>query len=193
MYNRQNIFVTLLDLLNVKHTTEFSNRYFNEHPHKYNLFGLSKMLSDYRIENAGIRIEDKENDLFNIELPFIAHTGSDFVVVFKIEQDKIHYFWNGKKITNTVEQFIKSWSGVILLAESTPDSIEPEYKEHRKKELFNIAQKSIIVLAATLIFGIIYINHILDNQLFSYSVTQEIAGLRFATPAMTAKGQLFSY
>ena len=58
-------------------------KFFNEHPHKYNLFGLSKMLSDYGIENAGTRIEDKENDIFNIECPFIAHVGGDFVVVYK--------------------------------------------------------------------------------------------------------------
>jgi len=30
-----------------KHTKDFSNRFFNEHPHKYNLLGLSKMLSDF--------------------------------------------------------------------------------------------------------------------------------------------------
>ena len=56
MKTGQNTFVTLLDLLKVKHTEEFSNRYFNEHPHKYNLFGLSKMLSDYGAENAGSKI-----------------------------------------------------------------------------------------------------------------------------------------
>ena len=80
MKKYQNVFVAFLDLLKVKHTSDFSNKYFNEHPHKYNLFGLSKMLSDYGVENAGTRIEDKEKDIFNIELPFIAHIGSDFVV-----------------------------------------------------------------------------------------------------------------
>ena len=88
----ENILVSFLALLNVKHTKEFSNKFYNEHPHKYNLFGLSKMLSDYGIE----KIEDKENDLFNIELPFIAHIGG-FVAVYKLEHDKVHYIWNGKK------------------------------------------------------------------------------------------------
>jgi len=90
LFNRQNLinneerakcFVSFLDLLKVKHTEEFSNRYFNEHPHKNNLFGISKMLSDYGIENAGTRIVDKEKDLVSIELPFIAHIGG-FVVVY---------------------------------------------------------------------------------------------------------------
>jgi len=165
MKNGQNPFVALLNLLKVKHTNDFSNRYFNEHPHKYNLFGLSKMLTDYGVENAGTRIAEKENDLSLIELPFIAHTGVDFVVVHKIEPNKVHYFWNGKKIVITVQEFIQTWSGVILLAETTPDSIEPDYREHRKKELWNIAQKSILILAGILIFGIAYINRALFTNL----------------------------
>ncbi|MCL1933940.1 MAG: thioredoxin domain-containing protein [Candidatus Azobacteroides sp.] len=165
MKNRQNTFVTFLDLLKVKHTNDFSNRYFNEHPHKYNLFGLSKMLSDYGIENVGTRIADKEKDLFNIECPFIAHYGSDFVAVDKVEPDNVHCFWNGKKITIPVSQFIRGWSGVILLAETTPDSGEPDYPEHRKKERFNIAQKSILISAGVLIFGLAYISNSLFTDL----------------------------
>ena len=176
MKKQQNPFVALLSLLKVKHTNDFSNRYFNKHPHKYNLFGLSKMLSDYGIENAGIRITEKENDLSLIELPFIAHTGVDFVVVHKVESGesgKVHYLWNGKKIAITIQEFIKTWSGVILLAETTPESIEPDYREHRKKELWNIAQKSILILAGMLIFGITYANQLFSHsaiQLFGYSI-----------------------
>jgi len=195
-------FVAFLELLNVKHTIDFSNRYFNEHPHKYNLLGLSKMLSDYGVANAGTRIADKEKDLPNIECPFIAHTGGRFAVVYKVEspsptlptgegvvlplvgelEGAVHYLWNGKKITIPVEQFIKSWSGVILLAETTPDSIEPDYQEHRKKELFDIAQKAILIVAGILLFGIAY-----------YSVYHGITGLRSTTPAMTTNVQLFGY
>jgi len=50
------VFTSFLEALKVKHTSNFSNGYFNEHPHKYNLFGISKMLSDYGIENAGIDV-----------------------------------------------------------------------------------------------------------------------------------------
>jgi len=155
------------------------------------------MLSDYGVENAGTRIVDKENDLFNIECPFIAYQGGNFVVVYKIgnpspalpqgEGVHIHYLWNGKKTTVTVEQFIKSWSGIILLAETTPDSGEQDYKEHRRQEFFNIAQKTILVIAVVLLFIIAYF------QLFSSSVYQGIAGLRYTTPAMTENYQLLSY
>jgi phosphopantothenoylcysteine synthetase/decarboxylase len=64
----ENIFTNFLELLGVKHTNDFSNRYFNEHPHKYNLLGISKMLSDYGVKNAGTKIENKDKNIFNIEL-----------------------------------------------------------------------------------------------------------------------------
>ena len=85
----KNTFVAFLDLLGVKHTKSFSDQYFNEHPHKYNLFGLSKMLSGYGIENAATRISEKENDITEIEVPFITHFGGDFVVVYKVEPDSV--------------------------------------------------------------------------------------------------------
>ena len=155
---RGNILTAFLDLLNVKHTNSFTSRHFNEHPHKYNLYGLSTMLSDYGVENAATRIEDKESDIFNIELPFIAHIGSDFAVVQKIDNDNVSYWWSGKKITIPVSEFIKTWSGVVLLAEPSPNSKEPNYAESRKKELFSIVQKGILAIVGVLLFGLAYIN-----------------------------------
>ena len=155
----ENTFVTFLNLLGVKHTAEFSNKYFNEHPHKNNLYGLSKMLSDYGVQNAATRIEDKENDLFNIECPFVVHAGGAFSVVCKINSDEIHYLWNSKKIILPVSRFIQIWSGIILLAETSPDSCEPDYREHRKKDLLALAQQSILALAGILIVGLAYINN----------------------------------
>ena len=162
---QKNILTSFLELLKVKHTKSFTNRHFNEHPHKYNLYGLSSILSDYGVENAAMRVEDKENNLFNIELPFIAHTGSDFVAVHKIDNENVSYFWNGKPITITVSQFIKTWSGIILVAEASKSSIEPDYSENRKKKLFTTFQQGILAIAGILIFGLAYINQELFTDL----------------------------
>lgn len=69
-----NIFISFLNLLKIKHTRFFSSRFFNEHPHKYNLYGISSMLTDYGIENAGIRVQDK-NDIYSIETPLLPIQG----------------------------------------------------------------------------------------------------------------------
>ena len=67
-----NNLVSILSLLNVKHTDRYTNAYFNEHPYKYSLFGLSKMLNHYRVYNKGIEITNKEQ-IYSLEAPFIAH------------------------------------------------------------------------------------------------------------------------
>ena len=165
----ENILTSLLSVLEVKHTVSFSDKYFNEHPHKYNLYGLSKMLSDYGIRNASTRIEDKEKDIYQIELPFVAHFGSDFVVVYRIEspspslpkgEGAVHILRNGKKISIPVSKFIQSWSGVILLAEASSESGEPDYTAHRKKDLLIFAQKIIIALSGILILAQAYIHKV---------------------------------
>ena len=169
-----NTFTLFLELLKVKHTKSFSEQYFNEHPHKNNLYGLSKMLSDYKIRNAATQIEDKENDLFNIACPFVAYMGGDFVVVNNVETrhalsstgetgeigetGKVHFVRNGKKIVIPVSQFIQSWSGIALLAEPSPNSCEPDYKAHRKTDLLTITRQSILALSVILILCIAYIN-----------------------------------
>ena len=131
-----NIFTAYLKLLKVKHTKSFSRKYFNEHPNKYDLYGLSSMLTDYGIDNEGLRLDNKQENLPLLDAPFIAYSGNDFVVVSKNTPQKIDYIWRNKTISVTVDEFLKIWSGVVLLAEANVNSGEPDYWLHRKKELF---------------------------------------------------------
>lgn len=55
----KSLLTEFLELLHVKHTVSYTNRYFQEHPHKYNLFGLSRMLEEYGIPNTGLKLKDK--------------------------------------------------------------------------------------------------------------------------------------
>jgi hypothetical protein len=152
----QNIFVTFLELLQIKHTEKYSNKIYGEHPHKYNLFGLSKMLSDYGIENAGLKFKDKD-DIFDIQTPFIAHIGNEFVIVSKITTEHIIYIWKGKNITLPIEKFNKMWTGVVLVAEASKQSIEPNYKNNKKEELFDVFLKRILVVFTGILATILYI------------------------------------
>lgn len=131
-----NIFIELLKSLQVKYTLSNALKLYREHPHRYNLYGLSAMLTSYGIENVGIRMEDRE-EIREIETPFIAHAYNDFVLVKKIKDEKINYLWRDKWITLPLEKFMKSWSGVLLIAESDDKSIEPDYFANRKKEFWD--------------------------------------------------------
>ena len=137
----KNIFVSYLTLLGVRYTESFSNKYFNEHPHKYNLFGLSKMLSDYGIENAAIQIPDKVNNISEIQIPFIAQFGGDFAAVNKVEPEKVSFLWKGTKHDLPATKFLESWTGIVLLAEASESSGEPDYKLHRKAELLTLLKR----------------------------------------------------
>ena len=161
----KNIFASYLELLTVKHTKKFSEKYFNEHPHKYNLYGLSQMLSEYGIENAGTKIEDKENDIYRIETPFIAHTQVDFVIVYKIENGKVFYIWQGIKVDVLVEEFMKMWTGIVLLTEKSEKSIEPNYKEHKTKDLLHFSQYILLIVSALSLFLLTYITNKLYTSL----------------------------
>jgi uncharacterized membrane protein/thiol-disulfide isomerase/thioredoxin len=162
-HKERNIFVNFLDLLKVKHTDLYSNKYYGEHPYKYSMYGLSKMLSEYGIENAGLKIEDKAGNISLLEVPYIAYLGSDFVIVYKIAHEKVYYVWRGKEISIPVEEFNKRWSGVVLLAEPNENSIEPNYKESKKKEIFQTTQKYLLFLSVCALIALFF----LKNRLYA--------------------------
>ena len=146
-----NPFISLLELLNVKYTRHFSQRKYAEHPNKNNMLGLSQMLSDYKVESEGIKVDDKNTfDLVSLKPPFIAQMGTGFAVVSSISNQRIACKLNDLDIIIDDNQFRKSWTGVLLLVEANKDSEEPNYNEHRKKEL-------LINLKNNLLIGTIFI------------------------------------
>lgn len=150
---KENTLTCILSLLNVRYTDKYANSYFNEHPHKYDLFGLSKMLNHYGVNNKGIRIAHKE-DIHFLEAPFIAHIGSDFVTVKKITEKKICYYWRQKELTVSVEDFFDIWSGVVLVVEADEASAEPDYQKHKKEELATSVPKVLLALATIVLIGL---------------------------------------
>lgn len=155
-HKNDNVFIALLAALGVKHTTEFSNSYYNEHPHKYNLLGLSQMLSEYGIENVAVRIneDDKCKDISHLSVPFVAQVDGDFAVVHHVGKEKVDYAWRGNGLALPLAKFCSSWSGVALLAETTESSEEPGYKENYRKELLFNIQKNVILIAAACLVAI---------------------------------------
>jgi len=123
------------------------------------------MLTDYGIENVGTRIVDKGKDIFEIETPFIAHFAGDFVVVHKFESDKVFFLWKGINHVLSVSEFSSAWSGIILLAESSDQSIEPDYKEHKKYERLNFLKRVTLIAVCCLALFLIYISRLLYTNI----------------------------
>jgi uncharacterized membrane protein len=174
----KNVLTTLLSLLKVKYTRSYANKFFNEHPYKNNLLGLSQMLSAYGIKNKGIRIDDKDDDIFNIQTPFVAHSVGEFVVVTQVTNDVVNYKWDGLNIKETVKQFTESWSGFTLLVEKDEKSIEPDYNENRKIELVNSLRGLILLLLLCGVFVELIIKQsIYANPGLTITLIINIAGI----------------
>lgn len=173
----ENVFISILSALDVRYTKKFSNKFYNEHPHKYNLFGISKMLTDYGVNNAGTRITNKSDDIGEIETPFIAHIGGDFAVVYEVTEESVNYRVENLDLTVSRKNFCDPWSGVVLLVEANPESAEPGYKKNSRKELLQLCLKSALILSISLLLSIIFIkNHSYSSVGMFLSVMINIIG-----------------
>ena len=147
-----NLFIQILEILSIKHTEDFTIRYYERHPHKNNLFGLSEMLRYYNIENVAAEIQKTQENLSSLDVPFVAYVDHEFVLVRHVSTEAIIYSWRGKNITLSIPVFLERWSGIVLLFESTDESIEPDYKEHRKEYL---RQRIVIACFVSLLLSLI--------------------------------------
>ena len=155
MINNHNTFVSLLSILNIKHTKYYSNKFYNEHPYKNNMYGYSCMLSEYGIENKGFRFKNKDNALKELEVPFITKLNNDFVVVCNIKIFDVEYIWQNKKQRITVNDFISKWDGIVLLIDPNEYSIEPNYRDNLKNVVLRHIKYFSLFFACFLIIAII--------------------------------------
>lgn len=140
----QNILITFLQALKVKHTVVYASKVFEEHPYRYSLLGLSELLDEYQIPNVGVRVKHK--NIFRLNTPFVAHIANDFVVVDKVIENKIGYYWKGRYLNSTIEEFNKLWDGIALIAEPEGHSMEPEFWKNWYKELLSKSFQCILYL-----------------------------------------------
>lgn len=168
---------TMLSLLKVKYTDKYAVKYFNEHPYKYSLYGLSRMLTHYGVRNMGIKLKQKE-DIYSLRPPFIAHIGNDFVTVKSFSTKNIDYYWHEKELTIPLKRFFDIWSGVVLVAEADEKSVEPDYKLHKKEELIVQIQKILLLLMGSIIIGIALCRaHILQNPGIALLLLFNVVGI----------------
>ena len=133
---KSNIFTVFLDNAKLKYTG-FSYKYYEEHPYKYSMLGLSMMLNDYGIANKGVRTQTKDEAVKELVPPYIAHINHDFVNVYGKTDEKIFYIWRGVDIKSTYSEFVKVWDGIALVAEPDETSGEPNYGENKRKDLWH--------------------------------------------------------
>lgn len=157
-----NVFESFLKFMNVKYTNSYSDSYYDNHPYKYSLYGLSKMLSDYKVENVSIRLKNKRQGLGMLDVPFIAHFGNDFVVVYGKDCGSVSYQWGSKFVRVDIERFLTTWSGVALVAETTNVSGEPDFLVHHRRDMLVMWQKGVTIICLLIVLGYVVLNYAHD-------------------------------
>lgn len=143
----KDIFTTFLKELHVAHT-EYSHILYEKHPYYNSLYAISEALTRYDIPNVCLRIPAEE--LKKIDTPFLACFENDFVIVKDIQLNEVKYIWNGNKYVISFEDFLSVWSGIVLVAEPTEFSKEPDYKRHSFAAIFKYTKKTLLFVSMLL-------------------------------------------
>lgn len=175
--NKKNIIAQYLKLLDVKFTDTFLQRISELHPFRDTLFGISDILSEYRVKSSGVRVKEKQ-DIKEITPPFIADMNNGYLLVTKIIDDKIYYLEQGQEVMESIDTFIHTWKGTAVISEVGDDSKEPNYEEHKKHEKFKLLRNKGIVVLFILLFSIgIYLNQIYSNVESLFLILTNLIGV----------------
>jgi uncharacterized membrane protein len=161
-------FTTLLKQLQVPVTESTAITYLESHPDEGSMLAYADALNHFQIENAAIRIDQEQ--LLTLPTPFIAFShvhGGTFSIVKQISQNTIEWFdtqtgW----VSDKIEDFTKTWSGVVLLAEKDEKSGEKNYSFKRNAEFL----QKIRVPAAIILIVILLLALIIQMPSFSDSI-----------------------
>jgi protein-disulfide isomerase/uncharacterized membrane protein len=123
------------------------------HPHYPSLLSVADVFDQLNIENAALRIDAEQ--LAVLEVPYIAHlrkNGGYFVVVENTTPDTVAYRdHKHQQTTESRDEFLKKWSGVVFIAEPNEASGEKDYPDKHQKEQLESLRWPIVLS----IFGLI--------------------------------------
>ena len=155
------IFSIFLGTLGVPHTPEYSDDRFRNMTFK-SLFGFSRLLKEYGIDNEAYQIADKL-EIDRLDTPFMAQGNQKFVIVTSVTPDSVTYLTETGPVVSTRDNFFRRWNGVVLMAYPDENSIEPDYAAHRRATIIDKAKKWILSASAAIIALYLFIS----NDLYS--------------------------
>lgn len=119
--NITSICAAFLNIIDKKHDKELLNQILYFHSQAFSMKAISDTLRYYGMITMVVSIN--EDQLHQIPLPAIAHCkkGSKevFRCVTKIEKSNVYYYEDKKGEKQSVDDFVKEWTGTTLLAEKT--------------------------------------------------------------------------
>lgn len=145
MNNCTRVCKCLLKLLNVKYTSKYIEDSILSHPDHPSLLSISDTLENYQIETLAVNINaDKLSEMPMPSIVQVKVNGQSlFFVLQKVLNNKVFYYDDKNKlIESPKEEFLKLWTGICLLVETTNNTKEE-----------NIEKKILAKRLQNLLFG----------------------------------------
>ncbi len=152
----------LLNGLKIPFTFSAVEQAVKQQPDYPSIAAVHEVLKEYKTENLVLQVE-KEN-IDQLPVPFIAFMQGKpggFVTVSQVTGESISYLKKGslqksEELLRT--DFLKSWSGVALLAEKTETSGEYNYTVNRKKEKLEQSKLPVLISTVLLLISFSFFN-----------------------------------
>jgi thiol-disulfide isomerase/thioredoxin len=162
--------IAFLKLLDVKVNSATVDETLQNHPDWPGLLCVSDSFNKWNIPNGAGKIEP--NQIGHLPVPFIAYTHDrehPLCIVTKVTDTTIDVYSKNynKAITKSKEEFLKSWTGIYLIAEPDENSGEKEYEKNKRKAFINaLIPASLFALLLIISFFSIYniLNNNVSNQ-----------------------------
>ncbi len=125
-----------------------------KHPNDHSLLAISDTLSHWHVANVAYNLNS--TDLHKLPVPFIAHLssrGGEFALIEKLTENSVTVSNEHlKKHQLDKEEFEKSFTGNVLIAEAADDSGEKDYKKRRQDEILSEMRIPFVVSGIIIIF-----------------------------------------
>lgn len=169
----------LLNSLNVKNTSKYLKDSILSHPDHPSLLSISDTLEKYRIETLAVKIDFEK--LKSMPLPSIVQVEVNkqplFFVLVNVFDNKVSYYDDKNKlIEKPKEAFLKKWTGICLLVETTNVSKEKDIdKKMAAKRFHNFLKGSVaILLLSWIVFSFINSNIYYGTTTILYTIAYTI-------------------
>ncbi len=158
----------LLDLKKIKHTHQHIEKIAAIEPDADNMFGYVNLLKQYNIASSAGKVEADYYPNLQQQTPFITHLSyGSFAVVDKFDNQNVSYYLHNQPHNRVpLEEFEKTWDGVVLIPEFKADSTEKDYV----KNLFGAYLPKIsLILIFFFLIGSYFQNYSFDSNFFNHT------------------------
>lgn len=155
----------LLNKLNVPHTKYFLKETAQSMPFGDSMWALCKLLNIYNIYSRPYRICSL-NDIVKVHFPFVTVENGQFLIIDRCgENELVITNEAGKVKQRTIEDFVKSWTGIVLEVFPNTDSCEIDFKLHLKKQRLLKLSFILTLICTNVIFSFMVVNAFASQQI----------------------------